>query len=195
MNTLKNVGLSTPMAEVKAAEQGSTAAGSAVATGVAGAVAVAAKPAKEKANIVRGVMPVLLVYLIKFESDAGAKDADVAKNFGTTSGKVSDVRKGRNFAYLSKDFTPTKEQKDAAIAWMKQVPGYGESQDKTIVTIGKFPDASAEQAAAWLAQRAASRTKTPKEPKAASETSSGNGKEAAKTPAKPDPKAAKDLVK
>lgn len=147
---------------------------------------------KAPAAIVRGVMPVLLVYLIKFESDAAAKDADVAKMFGTTSGKVSDIRKGRNFAYLKKEFKPTAEQKAAAVTWLKAVPGYGEPQDKLIVSVEKFPVASEAEAKAFLDGRASSRTKTPKAAPA-SETSSGNGKAA--EPAKTDPKAAKDLTK
>ncbi len=184
MNTMKKLGLAMLMAEVGA----TTGAG-----GVAAQPAVA--PAVQApAAIVRGVMPVVLVYMIKFESDAAAKDADVAKLFGTTSGKVSDIRKGRNFAYLTKEFKPTAEQKAAGVSWLKAVPGYGEPQDKLIVSLEKFPAANEAEAKAFLDGRAASRTKTPKAaPAAGSEVSAGNGKKA--EPAKTDPKAAKDLTK
>lgn len=183
MNAMKKLGFARlMMAEVAASTGG----------GVASA-AVVAPAVKAPAAIVRGVMPVLLVYMVKFESDAAAKDADVAKMFGTTSGKVSDIRKGRNFAYLTKEFKPTAEQKAAAVAWLKSVPGYGEPQDKLIVSAEKFPAASEAEAKAFLDGRAASRTKTPKAATAGSETSAGNGKKA--EPAKTDPKAAKDLTK
>lgn len=183
MNAMKKLGFATLMAEVGASAGG----------GVASAVVAAPAP-KAPAAIVRGVMPVLLVYMVKFESDAAAKDADVAKMFGTTSGKVSDIRKGRNFAYLTKEFKPTAEQKATAIAWLKSVPGYGEPQDKLIVSAEKFPAATEAEAKAFLDGRAASRTKTPKPAATAgSEVSAGNGKKA--EPAKTDPKAAKDLTK
>lgn len=162
--------------------------------------AAAADAPKEKklANIVRGVMPVYLVYMIKFEETGTEKDADVAKVYGTTSGKVSDVRKGRNFGYLTKDFAPTAEQKAAAIEWMKKVPGYGEPQDKIVIRIEKTPDATPEQAAAFLAGRAGSRAKTPKaEGTPSSETSAGDGKPA-KAKGKSAPATAetgKDLMK
>lgn len=144
--------------------------------------ATAAEAPKEKvlANIVRGVMPVALVARIKFDEKNVEKDADVAKLYGTTSGKVSDIRKGRNFAYLTEDFVPTQEQKDAAIAWMKKVPGYGEAQDAIIVAIEKTPAATPEQTAAFLAARAGSRKTSPKAETPASETSSGDGKPAKK---------------
>lgn len=165
-------------------------------------VAAAAEAPKEKklANIVRGVMPVALVARIKFDEKGIEKDADVAKIYGTTSGKVSDIRKGRNFGYLTDAFVPTAEQKAAAIAWMKKVPEYGDAQDKVVQALERVKDATAEQAEAFLAARAGSRTRTPKAEKPASETSPGDGKAKGKgeAKAKSDAKPAetgKDLMK
>lgn len=155
------------------------------------AEATAAPKEKVLANIVRGVMPVALVARIKFDEKGVEKDADVAKLYGTTSGKVSDIRKGRNFAYLTDEFVPTAEQKTAAIAWMKKVPDYGDAQDKIVAAIENRPDATAEQAQAFLNGRAGSRKSTPKgEGVAASETSSGDGKPAKSKKAKAETTAA-----
>lgn len=141
---------------------------STITTNEATKAAEAAKP-KVLANIVRGVMPVALVARIKFDEKGIEKDADVAKLYGTTSGKVNDIRKGRNFGYLTDAFVPTAEQKKAAIEWMKRVPDYAAGQDAVVSAIERTPDATAEQAAAFLAGRTSLRVKTvktPKEPKA-----------------------------
>ena len=132
-------------------------------------------------------MPVALVARIKFDENGVEKDADVAKMYGTTSGKVSDIRKGRNFGYLTNDFVPTAEQKAAAVEWIKKVPGYGEDQDRIVSAIERGPDATPEQAAAFLNSRASARAKTPKAEGAASETSSGDGKPAKKGKVKTEP--------
>lgn len=121
---------------------------------------------KKLANIVRGVMPHTLVYAIRFlHSDV--KESDVAKMFGTTTGKVADIRKNRNFAYVTEDFRPTQAQKDSAIAWLTQVPDYDTvGTDAAVTEVDKLEVATEEQAAAFLAGRSASRNTTPKAPKA-----------------------------
>lgn len=151
----------------------------------------AAEAPKEKklANIVRGVMPVALVAAIKFDEKGIEKDADVAKIYGTTSGKVSDIRKGRNFGYLTDGFKPTAEQRDAAVKWMEQVPGKGEAQDKVIARLKNAKLATAEEAQAFLNTRASSRARTPK----AATPASAPAATAPTTPV--DPKAAKSLTK
>lgn len=168
-----------------------------ITTGEAAAVSEAPKE-KVLANIVRGVMPVALVYQIKFEEKNVEKDAEVAKMYGTTSGKVSDVRKGRNFGYLTDEFVPTKEQKEAAVAWMQKVPGFGDAQQKVIDRLNNTADATPEQAAAFLNSRASSRAKTPKSDAPASETSPGAGKKGKKKGAETAPATAEtagDLLK
>jgi hypothetical protein len=117
------------------------------------------------ANIVRGVIPHTLVYAIRF-LHADKKEAELAKMFGTTTGKVADIRKLRNFGYITEDFLPTQEQKDQAIAWLKQVPDYDTvGTDAAVTEVEKLGIATAEQAAAFLEGRRASRNVTPKAPK------------------------------
>jgi hypothetical protein len=57
-------------------------------------------------GIARGRMHAALVFSIKFQSGE-AKDGEVAKKFATTPGKVNDIRKDRNFKYVTKDITFT----------------------------------------------------------------------------------------
>lgn len=114
----------------------------------------AAKAEKQLANIVRGTLPKALVYLIRF-GDKDAKEADVAKQYGTTSGKVADILKGRNFAYIDEEFKPTQEDKDAALKWLKQVPDYDVAKTDDVVNLlDKMPVADEAAIAALAAKRA-----------------------------------------
>src|ERR1043165_2666026 len=113
------------------------------------------KSERQLANIVRGVMPLPLVYLIRFEEPKDTKDADVAKKYGTTSGKVADIRKNRNFGYIDADFKPTQEQIDASIKWLKAVPGYDANGTDAVVTLVESMDkASDADVQALTAKRA-----------------------------------------
>jgi len=137
-----------------------------------GSTEVTGEEAKAKvlANIVRGTIPHPLVYLIRFE-EGDAKDADVAKKYGTTTGKVADIRKNRNFGYIDEAYAPTQAAKDAAIAWLKRVPGYDEvGTDAAVIAVDGMRVASEGDLAAFQAKRAATRAKT---------ESAGGGSEAA----------------
>lgn len=142
----------------------------------AGSTEVGGAGAVEKtlANIVRGTLPLALVYLIRFD-EAANKDADVAKKYGTTTGKVADIKKGRNFGYVDIDFVPTADDKSKALAWLKQVPNYDTAgTDVAVSAVERMNVASDADAEALKAKRAAIRAKneaanpdgTPKEPKA-----------------------------
>jgi hypothetical protein len=136
----------------------------------------AAPAEKQLANIVRGQIPVLLVHMIRF-GEKGNKEADVAKKYGTTGGKVADIVKGRNFAYVTEGFKPTQEQKDAAVAWLKKVPDYDKvGTDAAVVAVEKMGTASAEDAAAFLASRTATRKTSPKTAPAAGEGAKAESK-------------------
>jgi len=67
---------------------------------------VEAVPAGPAAGIARGRMHAALVYAIKFNSGE-AKDGEIAKKFATTPGKVNDIRKDRNFKYVTSDLSFT----------------------------------------------------------------------------------------
>lgn len=61
-------------------------------------------PRGPASGIARGRMHAALVYAIKFQSGE-AKDGEVASKFATTPGKVNDIRKDRNFKYVTEDLT------------------------------------------------------------------------------------------
>lgn len=57
-------------------------------------------------GIARGRMHAALVSAIKFHSGE-AKDGEIARKFATTPGKVNDIRKDRNFKYVTADMAFT----------------------------------------------------------------------------------------
>lgn len=61
-------------------------------------------------DILNGRMPLPIVYAIRFQEDAGAKNSELAKKYGTSVGKVFDIRKGSNFSYITKDYLPSAEE-------------------------------------------------------------------------------------
>lgn len=63
-------------------------------------------PAGPAAGIARGRMHAALVYAIKFNSGE-KKDGEIARTFATTPGKVNDIRKDRNFKYVTSDLSFT----------------------------------------------------------------------------------------
>jgi len=78
-------------------------------------------PAANFLPIVRGRLPLLLVHAVRFHpvvSQMGNKDT--AAKFGTSIGKVFDIKKGRNFSYVTEGFKPTSEDIAAARAWAAQ---------------------------------------------------------------------------
>jgi hypothetical protein len=138
---------------------------------------------KTLANIVRGTLPRPLVYLIRFD-EAANKDADVAKKYGTTTGKVADIKKNRNFAYIDIDYVPSAEDKAAALAWLKQVPNYDEvGADTAVNAVERMSVASEADIEALKTKRAAVRAKN--------EAASGEGEGAKEPKAAKAPKAPK----
>ena len=67
-------------------------------------------------DILNGRMPLPIVYAIRFQEEAGAKNSELAKKYGTSVGKVFDIRKGSNFSYITKDYKPSAEELAAARA-------------------------------------------------------------------------------
>ena len=116
--------------------------------------AAQAAPAAPK-EIIRGRMPVAVVALVRFGNKSGESTKAKADAFGTTVGKVDDIAKNRNFAYVTKDFKPTEQQKADALAWLERHPG-GKPQD-IVDEPNALPTASAEEAAAFEATRSANR--------------------------------------
>lgn len=131
--------------------------------------AVAAKaPPRE---IIRGRMPVSVVALARFGSQKDTATKAAAEAFGTTVGKIDDIRKNRNFAYVTADFRPTEQQKADGIAWLERHPSGAKD---LIAELKAVEVATAEQAAAFESVRAANRGQSNKT-KEGGEADAGGG--------------------
>ncbi len=115
-----------------------------------------------KKAIINGRMPVAIVALARFGNTKAEPTKVQADMFGTTVGKIDDIRKNRNFAYVTADFKPTADQKAAGVAWLKTHPYFDQANvDKLIVELDATPEANAEEAAAFEAVRVAARGQSP----------------------------------
>ena len=109
-------------------------------------------------NIIQGRMPVAVVHLLRFGNSKGGATKDLAVKFGTTVGKVDDVKKNRNFAYVVEDTRFTQAQIDEGCEWLKRHPKYDESgADALVVELEGYAVASDEEAKAFEAARTAAR--------------------------------------
>lgn len=121
-----------------------------------------AAPAVAKKAIINGRMPVAIVALARFGNTKGEATKILADKFGTTVGKIDDIKKNRNFAYVTNDFKPTQAQKDEGISWLKRHPAYdAQNVDALIIELEAWPTATAEDAAAFEAVRVAARGQLP----------------------------------
>ena len=140
----------------------------------AGAETPAAAEARKRAAasnflpIVRGRLPLLFVHAIRFDTVLNAmSNKDLATKFATSVGKVFDIKKGRNFGYVTADFKPSAEDVAAAEAWIAQVGGTNAKGlatvgDKNVMqtTLDAYKAkglATAEEVAAFSATRTATR--------------------------------------
>lgn len=123
-------------------------------------------------EIIRGRMPVAVVHLARFHPLVTALGTKAAADaLGTTVGKVDDIRKNRNFAYVTEDFRPTEQQKADGIAWLERHPtGAGD----LIEALKAIDVATADQAAAFEQARAANRGQSSKT-KEGEEANAGGG--------------------
>lgn len=162
-------------------------AGGATAEALAAATASAAAETRKRAAaanflpIVRGRLPLVFVHAVRFDPVINAMgNKDAASKFATSVGKIFDIKKGRNFAYVDKDYKPSAEDLAAAQAWIDQVgaenaKGLSALGDKTLMT--KVLDqykagglATAEDIAKMAALRGATRTVKAATPAAAAGT-------------------------
>lgn len=114
-------------------------------------------PPKE---IIRGRMPVAVVALARFGSLKDGATKAQADAFGTTVGKIDDIRKNRNFAYVTAEFKPTATQKADGVAWLERHPSG--KPEALIAELQALPEATAEEASAFEATRSASRGQSEK---------------------------------
>lgn len=119
-------------------------------------------------NIVRGRMPLACVAAIRFQVPAEVSNADVAKVFGTSVGKVFDIRKGRNFGYIDAEYKPSEQDIKDAEAWAKQAgaESIGGDEAKIMAAVDKLGKATGDEATAQAAKITAARSKGPRGPKA-----------------------------
>lgn len=139
-------------------------------------------PAANFLPIVNGRLPLIFVHNIRF-NEAGTANSELAKRYATSVGKVFDIKKGRNFAYVTEDFKPTQGDIDAANNWIAQIGAenvkHGVKVDtgdvehlNTIVSnyIARGL-ATAEEAAAFAASRTT--TRAPRKPKESAAPAAG----------------------
>lgn len=88
-------------------------------------------------DIINGRLPLPLVYMIRFDKLGALSNADAAKAFGTSVGKVFDIKKGRNFGYVDANYKPSAEEVAAAKAWCET--GKTAKSQKTLAEVGGRP--------------------------------------------------------
>lgn len=139
--------------------------------------------AKASVEIIRGRMPVAIVYLVRYGNNKDLATKAAADKFGTTVGKVDDIKKGRNFAYVTEAFRPTAEQKAQGTEWLKRHPAYDAQDVDTLVNeMEAIPVATTEEASAFEAARVAARGQNAKTK--SGETADAGGGNNRKKPAK-----------
>jgi hypothetical protein len=120
--------------------------------------------------IVRGRLPLLFVHAVRFDKVLNAmSNKDLASKFATSIGKIFDIKKNRNFAYVTESYKPSAEDVSAAEAWITQVgaenaKGLTANGDKDLMqkTVDAYKAAglaTAADAAAFAAARDAARSK------------------------------------
>lgn len=117
-------------------------------------------------DIQRGRLPLALVFAIRFQEKAEVSNNDLAKKYGTSVGKVFDIRKGRNFGYVTADYKLTEADKAAAETWAKGAAAHGGDEAAIMHQVDQIAVASADEAVAQAAKITAGRSKGPRQPKA-----------------------------
>lgn len=118
--------------------------------------------------IVRGRLPLIFVHAVRFDKVLNAmSNKDLGTKLATSVGKVFDIKKGRNFGYVTEGFKPTAEDVASAESWIAQVgaqnaKGQNAQGDKTLMQkiLDEYKErglASAEEAAAQSAARTVTR--------------------------------------
>ena len=107
---------------------------------------------KKAPQIIRGRIALAIVYLIRFVEAAETGTKALAEKYGTTVGKVDDIRKNRNFAYVTEDVRFTQEQIQGGINFIAQ---HEDSDSAVVVTdmLNALEVATPEQAEAFAGTR------------------------------------------
>jgi hypothetical protein len=159
------------------------------------------KEKKEKVLIVgitRGRMPIAVVAMVRFGDQKNEETKALATMFGTTVGKITDIKKRSTFAYLPENFRPNQAQKDEGIAWLKRHVDYAKGAvDGLINELEKTPVATEAEAAAYEAIRAANKGQRATTKKGDVANAGGGNRQKTVTTAAPKvpPASASDLLK
>ena len=104
--------------------------------------------AVKKPAIIRGRIALAIVYLIRFVEAAEQGTKALAEKYGTTVGKIDDIRKNRNFAYVTEDVRFTEDQIKEAVNY---ISAHEDSDHAVVVTdmLNALPIATAEEAEAF----------------------------------------------
>jgi hypothetical protein len=129
---------------------------------VTGAVGEGAPEVKKEKqlipDIIRGRMPIAVVAQVRFGANKDGAVKALATLYGTTVGKIDDIKKNRNFAYVTDAFKPTAAQKAEGIAWLQKHVAFDKGAvDALIVELEKAEEPTAEEAAAFSAVKTAAR--------------------------------------
>lgn len=95
------------------------------------ALVEAAKPKRAPKNpentldIINGRLPLVLGFLVRFKLTG--TNGELAKKLATSVGKIFDLKKGRNFAYLTADYKPSAEEVAAGKAWFDNKTAKGKT--------------------------------------------------------------------
>lgn len=119
-------------------------------------------------DIQRGRLPLALVAAVRFVEPAEVSNNDLAKKYGTSVGKIFDIRKGRNFSYIDSAFKPSSEDLKAAEVWAKGAAQHGGDEAAIMAAVDKLGVASEDEAKSQAAKISAARSKGPRQPKAKS---------------------------
>lgn len=151
-----------------------------------------------KVEIIRGRMPLPIVAMIKNE-DKALTDGALATKYRTTNGKISDIRKERNFGYVTDLYVPTADEVEKSKAWAELHGGEdikkavealkaGSDEDRAKYDAFKAEFNTKAKAAKANAAPAEPAEPAPAEPVAEPEKTEDPKGDAPKTSGKKDPK-------
>lgn len=104
----------------------------------------AAVEKKANAAIINGRMPVAIVAQVRFGANKTDTNKELATLYGTTVGKIDDIKKNRNFTYVTADFKPTAAMKEEGVAWLQRHPKFSTGAVDAIITELENTDEAAE---------------------------------------------------
>lgn len=71
-------------------------------------------------GITRGRMPIAIVSMVRYGDQKNLDTKALATLFGTTVGKINDIKTSSTFGYVDAKFKPTQVQKDDGITWLRR---------------------------------------------------------------------------